>query len=1063
MDNLQGLKDKLKEYRQKYYQSQLMKGGLYAFGLGLSLFLTVALLEYLGRFNSQWRLVLLLVLALGLLFLVGRFLVYPLLQWAGFGKVISNEQAARLLAKHFKNVDDKIIGALQLGQSNPKENRLAQEAVKQRVAQLQSLPFTTAVNFKDNLKYAPLFLVPALIFLALFISEGGKEVLNSTSRVLRYTESFEEPAPFNFKWLNPQTKVREGEKITLSLSLQGDAIPAKAELLWNGQPLRMIKDKPGAFSLEMETLQKDVIFRFRAGGFESKPYRVEVLPVPRAKNIVVQIQPPGYTALAPQTIGHKPNIQVPVGSTVIWQVQTEPGTEAIWETEKEELKLAQGKLAKVINSDQKYQLYVQNAFLKEPVVAVSTIRVLPDAYPSIKADWLVDTSRGQLLLYNVTLADDYGVSKVTRTIRVGKEVYTQAMEAKPQLSGVLNLDTFTVSQQKRLEVYFTVFDNDAVNGAKKTESNRFRKTLLTEEEKEERRLQNLRNASKAAAEQLKRRENFNQQVKALEQNLRGQKKLEWKDKQKLEDLLKDLEALQKQEKQRKKRLKKALEQSPKLEETKRERLKELSEEEKKLEQLKKEIEQLLNKLDKEGLQEKLKQLQEENNKAARKEERSKKTLEDLLFQRDLLRKAEQLEQLSKELAEQSKQEEPKAQEKLADQKKELNEIKKDLQELGKKNRELEQTLASEEFKKAQDKTDSELSKAQEQQQQGKQEQSKQSQEKASEGAQEMSEQLMQSMQSMMQKQLELNMKSLRQILENLEIYSRDVEASGETIKELTQGDPRYRAMLKEENRLTDGAQVIRDSLTLLAEKAPQVKEMVFTELEKMESSLADAKAQLQEQATGRASAKHQFSMMAANELALMLEQSMQQMQQMMAQQKKGKQNCQKPGGAKPKPGAMGKKMSELGKKIERLKKGKKQGKGKGVNGKELVQILAEQEQLRQQLEELSKEEGAQGNKGNKLKVLEELDKIEEDLLNNKLEDNFVERYQRVETRLLEDERAELERKTKEERESEKASDLEQIENEALQKYLREKGITKEQLIQDDLRLTEFYQSILKAN
>jgi hypothetical protein len=299
-------------------------------------------------------------------------------------------------------------------------------------------------------------------------------------------------------------------------------------------------------------------------------------------------------------------------------------------------------------------------------------------------------------------------------------------------------------------------------------------------------------------------------------------------------------------------------------------------------------------------------------------------------------------------------------------------------------------------------------------------------------------------------------------LENLETYSHAIEKSGEIINGLDQGDPRYRSMLKEQNRLTEGSAIIRDSLTLLAEKAPQVKETVFAELDKMEQNLSKAKERLQEQATSEAAAKHQFSMMAANELALMLEQSLSQMQQMMAQQKPGKQNCQKPGGSKPKPGAAGKKMSELGEKIEKLKKGNKEGKGKGkgLNGKEMVQIMAEQEALRQELEKMSEKEGSKGNKGNLQKAIEELDKIEDDIINEKLEDNFIERYQRVETRLLENEQADEERKQKEEREAKTGNSLEQIEQQVLAKYLREKGITKEQLIQDDLKLAEFYRTIL---
>ena len=111
---------------------------------------------------------------------------------------------------------------------------------------------------------------------------------------------------------------------------------------------------------------------------------------------------------------------------------------------------------------------------------------------------------------------------------------------------------------------------------------------------------------------------------------------------------------------------------------------------------------------------------------------------------------------------------------------------------------------------------------------------------------------------------------------------------------------------------------------------------------------------------------------------------------------------------------------------------------------------------------MSEKEGDKGNKGNLQKAIDELNKIEEDLINDRLEDNFIERYQRVETRLLENEDADQERKQKEKREAKRGDNLEQIEQRVLEKYLIEKGIIKEELAQDNLKLAEFYRAILEG-
>jgi|GEM_PF-1572041 len=1059
MNTLEELKHKLKAYRKKYYQNQMIKGALYALGLGLILVLLVSVLEHVGRFSSSWRLGILIASCLVLLYLLVSYLIYPMLQWAGIGKVLTDEQAAKVLARHFPHVDDKIIGALQLGKTSGADNALVSAAVQQRVDELRPLPFAQSINYRDNLKYAPLALAPLLVFAVLILSEGGKEVLQGTTRVIRYTENFKEPAPFRFVVLNDSLAVRQGDELRLKLGLQGEEIPNEAQVEMNGQRLRMIKEAPGRFNLDLKGLENNVTLAFVAGAFSSKNYEVTVIPVPRVKSVSMEIIPPAYTNLAPSTVAHKPNLEVPVGSEIIWNVRATKQSAAILETNAQSQVFKEGILAKRLMQSLKYRLFLQNEFIKEPIVAPSQVRVKPDEYPSVMVNWEKDSSAGNFLVYDLAVGDDYGISRIIQNIKMGEQVVQRMMPVRPRQGGVLNLDTFRVEEGTQLEVFFTVYDNDGVQGPKKSISQSYRERLLSEPERDSQQLEKLRSLSKAAQAQQKEWEAFNDELKQLERSLRSQKQLQWKDKNKLKELLKELEALQEKERKRKEKQKELLKKDPKLDSTKKERLNELSKEEKQLEKIKKEIEKLLEKLDKEALQEKLKQLQEENKRSARKEERNQKTLEDLVFQRDLLKKADELDRLSKKLEQLSKKDEKNELAQMQDAERQLEDIAKELEDLGEKNKELEQTLDSDQFKKSLEQTENELQKARQNQSSGKPQQSNESQKKSSEGAKEMSDLLMQSMMQMMSKQLELNMKSLRQILENLETYSEEVEVSADIIEDLSQGDPRYRAMLKEQNRLSEGSQVIRDSLTFLAEKAPEVKDLVFDELYKMEQNLNQAKELLQEQDKGRAAAKHQYSMMAANELALMLEQSLSQMQQMMAQQKKGNQNCQKPGGAKPKPGSTGMKMQQMGQKVEKLKKGSKKGKGKGMNGKELVQILAEQEQLRKELKELSEKVGGENGNGNLKKALEELDKIEEDLLNQRLDDNFVERYKRVETRLLESEKAEQQRKTNDQRESKAASELQQIERKALERYLKEKGITKEQLLKDNIRLAEFYQMI----
>jgi hypothetical protein len=267
----------------------------------------------------------------------------------------------------------------------------------------------------------------------------------------------------------------------------------------------------------------------------------------------------------------------------------------------------------------------------------------------------------------------------------------------------------------------------------------------------------------------------------------------------------------------------------------------------------------------------------------------------------------------------------------------------------------------------------------------------------------------------------MNMQALRRILENLERFSQDVEAYKEGVSSLEKNDPAFRSLLKKGSVLASNSKVINDSLVALSEKAPEIKDKVFNHLNEMQYQLGSAQGHLQEVELMKSSSAGQFSMMAANDLALLLDDAMQNMMSMMASKKKGEQNCEKPGGGKPKPGSMSEKLGKMGKMIEKLEKGSQPGsKGEGPDGKSIGQVLSEQESLREALQEMDKEGGKENGNGKPLD--QELDEMEDLLLERNLSE-YIERFKRVETRLLESEKANMERKQKEERMSKSADEL----------------------------------------
>ena len=126
--------------------------------------------------------------------------------------------------------------------------------------------------------------------------------------------------------------------------------------------------------------------------------------------------------------------------------------------------------------------------------------------------------------------------------------------------------------------------------------------------------------------------------------------------------------------------------------------------------------------------------------------------------------------------------------------------------------------------------------------------------------------------------------------------------------------------------------------------------------------------------------------------------------------------------------------------------------------KEIVEMLSRQEQIRQALEGMMKDAEGQGTKGDLQKAIEEMKKLEQDLWDGDLSNNYKERLKNIETRLLESEKAELKQKKEKKRESETASDQKQLYNEELEKYLKEKGIERETLEKVPVNFQLYYRN-----
>lgn len=415
---------------------------------------------------------------------------------------------------------------------------------------------------------------------------------------------------------------------------------------------------------------------------------------------------------------------------------------------------------------------------------------------------------------------------------------------------------------------------------------------------------------------------------------------------------------------------------------------------------------------------------------------------------------------------QSSKEKMEQQEKVND---EFEKISKELEELFEKNKSLEQPVNMDDPKTPSEEIKKDQNESMEQMQSGSPQQAGQKQQQAGEKMQQMAESMQQQMQGGQQQQNQEDIKTLRQILENLVKLSFDQETLIDDVTNMAYATPQYVDKVREQFDLKNDFTLIRDSLLALANRNAQIEGTITEKVNLIETHLAKSLKLMEEQEKTEAANDQRRTMKNVNDLALMLTESMQNMQMQMSS---ASSMCQNPGsssGSVP----MDKITEGQGKVTEEMKnmaKKRQEGKGKdGQSSKDFAQIAAQQAAMRKMLEEKQQQLMEQGKGSKQLQqLIEMMDQMETDLVNKKLTNEMMERQQEIMTRLLEAEKAERQQEMDEQRKSEEAKNIAKTLPPDLQKYLdqRREEITPYQKLSPALkpyykRLVEEYYDELK--
>ncbi|WP_194525329.1 DUF4175 family protein [Zobellia roscoffensis] len=851
MNGYQNILQKLNGFVRKYYTKMLIKGILLFVSFGALFFFVVLGVEYLLWLNSTGRLVLLVLFVCIELLLLFKYILTPLFYLFRLKQGISNREASVLIGKHFPEVGDKLYNLIDLGEDK-NQSELLLASIEQRSERMRLVPFTKAVEFKDNLKYLKYLVIPALVVFVIGISGNLKPFFGSVDRVVNYNMAYEPPAPFSFHLLSNELSVLDSKEFTLQVTTEGVVKPETVFIIIDGKQ-SILQEDNGRYHYTFTPPLKSIDFHFMGNGIRSKHYKLDVLKTPVIKDFQVKLDYPNYTGKPSETLKSTGNAVFPEGTKVTWVVSGE-NTEVIKlitaDTVQNFLKNENDfSVHKRVYNDLNYEVTTSNRNVSDYEKLSYKFTVVKDAYPSIKVKQVLDTLNPNVGYYVGEAADDYKLNSIKLVCYADDDPENRQIIVLGNPSS--NFDQFyytfpsglQLEADKKYSFYFVAVDNDAIHKGKATKSQVFSLSLLDEDQLRNKELESQQSLINNLDKSLEKFKEQKEDLNDINKEQKEKNQLNFTEQNQIKDFLKKQQQQESQMEKFSKQLKENLNKlnsDDKMNKLLQERLERQELQAKKNEKLLEELNKIADKINREELSKRLEEL-------GKKQKNGDRNLEQLLELTKRYYVTEKVDQLARDLDKLAKEQEKAADtpDKSGEKEKqeELNmafeEIEEELDELQKDNEELKKPLdldrnkeKEQEVKKEQEEAlkelerqESENSNAEEKEESSKKASKKQK--SAAQKMKEMSEQLSQSAASGGgDSSITEDAEMLRQILDNLITFSFKQELLYDSLEDIDADSPQFSNAIHKQQELRELFEHVDDSLFALSLRRAELSEFV---------------------------------------------------------------------------------------------------------------------------------------------------------------------------------------------------------------------------------------------
>ncbi len=982
-------------------------------------------------------------------------------------------RTARHIGTRHPEIQDALIDFLQLyrekdsgGSPAIREKALQQLAGKLRQFQCQKEKLFAGF-WKRNRPYVALLSVYGVLFLFFYGSLGL-----ALQKTLFPWHHFVEPLPLQIRNLTGSVEVLRNEPVTLQAEIQG-VMPDRMYLVVQG----ISEEKTGVEKIPLSLTRFPLVqyhfphirqgftyyflaelkqWRHRDRPLASSPDTVWVRQRPLIRNLQVKIVPPRYTGLPPQLL--PPNdgeITAIRGSQVQLRIEADKsihrGYIAFSDSQKLPLQPL-GNTARASFRVRKPLTYTIHIFDRDSIPndepVVYHIFPIADEYPFAE----IKQPQGDVDLENelkiplfVEYRDDYGFSKALLQgvlIRGGstgdstsfslKLPFKVFEKGKAFTQIMWDLTGFYMVPDDYIQYFVEVWDNDPITGPKsfRTQSYVIRLPSLLEileqsEEKQKEQLEEIKDVAGSTKELKKKIEEIAREMKRnnemnweRKQEIKEQLEKQKKAMEKLQEIQKELEDVANRLDRNKMLSPETLEKYFELQKM----FQELASPE--LKQAMEKLQQALEKADPREIQKAMKQLQFSVEQFEKNVERTYELLKQVMLEQkldELVNLADKINQEQGKINDKLKKNslDRKQMEQLANKEKNLSEeadyLKQEMEKTAQEYQEMLKQYA-EELQKAQQFMEEQqipqnMQQMSQQLSQGQQQQAQQ-QGQDLKAQLDMLQNMLQTMQNnMMQQQKKELMEAMQRAMEDMLTLSFWQEQLAREAQKLSMASSRVNRIAREQSQLEDATRQIVRQLVEISNKTfflpPQMSQQMAQILSDMEKSIQHLEnrnprgaAGAQRRAMGNInrammSLQNAMNQMAQSSSATGFQQFMQQLQQMAGQQGQLNQQSMQ--------------MFQLG------QQGRLQ-----LSPDDLARLAAQQEMIRQSLEQLNQQMGNRRDVLGRLGELgKEMEEVVKELRAQRLDRKVIERQERILSRLLDAQRSIREKEYSKKRQAER--------------------------------------------